>query len=351
MLTVELGHSVGGFELDARFVCDSGITVLVGPSGAGKSMTLRMISGIDRPDRGRVAIDGVTLVDTSAGVHVSPQDRWVGVVFQDSLLLPHRTMLDNVALAVREGSRAHRRETAAGWLGEVGAADLAERRPGQVSGGQMQRVALARALAGDPRMLLLDEPFSALDLPVRHRLRILVKDIVARWEVPVLFVTHDSQETLLLGDRIHVLEEGRITQSGTPDDLRLKPRTGYAAALAGVNLFSGVAGGGRVELDGHLVHLADRDLEGPVVVTIPTSAPSVHLDRPSGSTRNQWVTLVERLEPIGDRLRLQTGRPLPLTVEITRAAAEELGVEPGSEIWLGLKATEIGVEPAGRHLG
>jgi molybdate transport system ATP-binding protein len=344
MLDVEVVHTIDAFGLDARFETGPGITVLIGPSGAGKSLTLRLVAGIEKPDRGRITLDGVTLVDTGSGRWTSPQDRRVGMVFQESLLLPHRTVLDNVAMAVRAGSRPDRRSEASKWLREVGAEDWGDRLPHRLSGGQAQRVALARALAGGPRVLLLDEPFSALDPPVRHRLRLVVKDLVGRWHVPALFVTHDPDEAFLLADRMHVIEDGTITQSGSADDIRLRPRTRYAAALAGSNMFTGVASAGEVEAGGHTLHIADRDVEGEVVVNIRPSAVAIHSTRPGGSARNHWATVVDRVEPFGDRVRLQTGGPLPLIVEITGEASEELDIHPGSSVWVSVKATEIGVE-------
>lgn len=346
MLKVDVVHLVESFRLEARFETGPGITVLVGPSGAGKSLTLRLIAGIDRPDQGRIVLGGVSLVDTASGAWVTPQDRRVGVIFQDTLLLPHRSSIDNVALAVRQGTRRQRQAEASKWLNQVGAGDWADRDPDQLSGGQAQRVALARALAGEPTMLLLDEPFSALDPPVRHRLRLLVRDLVRRWEVPALLVTHDAQEALLLADRMHVIESGQVTQSGSADDIRLRPRTPYGAALAGANMFIGTVLGGEVDIGGHIVHIADREVAGDVLVTIRSNAVAIHPNRPEGSARNQWLTVVEQIEHLGDRLRLRTGPPLPLTVEITRQSGDELGVQAGAEVWVSVKATEVGVEEA-----
>ncbi|GIU93151.1 MAG: hypothetical protein KatS3mg011_2057 [Acidimicrobiia bacterium] len=207
-LAVDVVRRVGDFELRARFTTGDGIAVLFGPSGAGKTLTIRLLAGLDRPDRGRIELDGEPLVDTDAGLWVPAQDRRVGIVFQDALLLPHRTVIDNVALAVREPG--DRRQVALRWLEEVGADDLSERRPAQLSGGQAQRVALARALAGGPRVVLLDEPFNALDLPVRRRMRTLLMTLVDRWRVPTVFVTHDPEEARELGDRIVPARDGLV---------------------------------------------------------------------------------------------------------------------------------------------
>jgi molybdate transport system ATP-binding protein len=208
---VDLVHHVGDFELTARFVVDAGLAVVFGPSGAGKSLTLSLIAGLRRPDHGTIAIAGRPVADAATGLHVSTQDRRVGMVFQDGHLLPHRSVRDNVALAVRQVSgRAERRAVADSWLERVGAADLAERRPRSLSGGQRQRVALARGLAGDPALLLLDEPLSSLDLTVRRELRQLVREVITGTGVPSLFVTHDPEEAAELGDLMVELEVGHV---------------------------------------------------------------------------------------------------------------------------------------------
>ena len=211
-LTLALHHRVGAFALEVDVAVPAGLAVLFGPSGAGKSLTLRLVAGLDRPTRGRVALGASVLVDTATGRFVRPQHRRLGMVFQEPRLLPHRSALANVAMAVREGGRRERRERAGELLERVEASDLAARRPASLSGGQRQRVALARALAGDPRLLLLDEPFSALDLPVRRRLRGLVRDLVEATGVPAVFVTHDRAEATALADHVVRADHGAITR-------------------------------------------------------------------------------------------------------------------------------------------
>ncbi len=211
-LEVAVARKIGEFELDVAFTVESGLSVLFGPSGAGKSLTLSLIAGLLRPDSGTIVIDGRVVTDCSGHLFVSTQGRRVGMVFQDGLLLPHRSVLDNVALAVRqERGRRARRTVARSWLASVGAGDFADRRPGSLSGGQRQRVALARALAGDPALLLLDEPLSALDLEVRRELRTLIREVIVSSGIPAVLVTHDAEEAEVLGDVVIAYDHGRVT--------------------------------------------------------------------------------------------------------------------------------------------
>ncbi len=209
-LQVDVHNRIGDFDLDARFELPSGLSVLFGPSGAGKTRLLRLLAGLDHPLQGRIALDGTVFDDVAAKVHVPAHQRRIGMVFQQPFLLPHRSVHANVALAVREGDRTQRRAQAEELLDQVGAAELAARRPQELSGGQRQRVTLARALAGAPQLLLLDEPFNALELTVRRRLRTLVRELVDRAGVPTLFVTHDPEELRALADRALLAERGTI---------------------------------------------------------------------------------------------------------------------------------------------
>jgi molybdate transport system ATP-binding protein len=210
-LEVAMARRIGEFELDVSFRAESGILVLFGPSGAGKSLTLALIAGLIRPDSGTITIRGHVVTDCDRRTFVSTQDRRIGMVFQDGLLLPHRSVLDNVALAVRQPTgRRTRRAVARTWLEKVGADTLADRPPSSLSGGQRQRVALARGLAGDPELVLLDEPLSALDLTVRRELRGLIRDVIVSSGVPAVLVTHDMEEAEDLGDVIISYDHGRV---------------------------------------------------------------------------------------------------------------------------------------------
>jgi molybdate transport system ATP-binding protein len=210
-LEVAVVRRIGEFDLDVAFTVESGIAVLFGPSGAGKSLTLALIAGLIRPDTGTILINGRTVTDCARRIHVSTQERRIGMVFQDGVLLPHRSVLDNVALAVRQGGgRRERRAIARSWLERVGAEGWADRRPGSLSGGQRQRVALGRGLAGEPALVLLDEPLSALDSAVRAELRQLIREVIVSSGVPAVLVTHDAEEAEEIGDEIIVYDDGRV---------------------------------------------------------------------------------------------------------------------------------------------
>jgi molybdate transport system ATP-binding protein len=225
-LDVNVTRTIGEFHLDVVFNVESGISVLFGPSGAGKSLTLSLIAGLLRPDSGTILINGLVVTDCANRIYVSTQDRRIGMVFQDGLLLPHRSVLDNVALAVRQASgRQSRRTIAHTWLERVGAHEFADRRPGSLSGGQRQRVALARGLAGDPALVLLDEPLSALDAAVRRDMRALIRDVIISSHVPAVLVTHDEQEAEELGDAVIAYNDGRVTAVRTverPSDAHIQ---------------------------------------------------------------------------------------------------------------------------------
>lgn len=324
------------FQLDVAFDVADGETVgLLGPNGAGKSTVLDCLAGLTVPDAGRIVFDEEIVFD--ADRFVPPEQRRVGMVFQDLLLFDHLTVAENVAFGA--GGRS-----IASLLESLGIGDLADRRPAELSGGQAQRVALARAIATDPKVLLLDEPFSALDIEGRRDVRRVVADHLDSFPGPRLVVTHDPDEAMLLCDRILILEQGRITDDATPSEIRLRPRTRYAAELVGTNHLRGLAADGIVDVDGHPVHIADRAMRGPVSLRIRPTAISVAIDRPTGSPRNVWQTRVDRVEPLGDRLRILTGGPLALAVEVTAEAGRVLSLGPGVEIYVAVKATEIDVD-------
>ena len=334
-------------DVDVDFSIPPATTVaLLGPNGAGKSTVVAALAGLIPIESGRIALDGRVLDDPGSGVFVAAEQRKIGVVFQEYLLFPHLTVLENVAFGLlsRGVARDAAMDRSAGWLAEVGLEGMERRRPRELSGGEAQRVALARALVTEPDLLLLDEALSALDVGARASTRHLLQRHLEAFTGPRLLITHDPTEAFLLAGEIHVMEAGRVTQAGSADDIRLRPLTPYAADLAGANFFHGAARDGIVEVAGHRLSVADDRVAGPVLVTILPSAVSVHATRPTGSPRNAWSTTVSVIEPLGPRVRLRTGAPLPMTVEVTAAATHELDLRAGKAIWVAVKATEIGVQ-------
>jgi ABC-type sulfate/molybdate transport systems ATPase subunit len=222
-------------RLDARFSLDDGETLAVlGPNGAGKSTLLDVLSGLVRPDVGHVRLGGVTLVatgDDERDVWVAPHARGVALLAQEALLFPHLSVRDNVAFGPRSAgrARAEARAIADDWLGRVDATGLADARPSRLSGGQAQRVAVARALATEPRLLLLDEPFGALDAGVAPAMRRLLSQVLA--DRTVVIVTHDPLDALALADRVIVLDGGRIIEQGPTREVLLNPRTEFTKLL------------------------------------------------------------------------------------------------------------------------
>lgn len=338
-----------GFELEVALeIPAASTTALLGPNGAGKSTVVAALAGLLPLDAGHIAFGDEVVDDPVAGVFRPAEERRVGVVFQDGVLFPYLSVLENVAFGPRsQGIGAgDARRIAHSWLDRLAVAELAARRPAEVSGGQAQRIALARALASDPRLLLLDEPMSALDVQARTSLRRTLADHLAGRAEPRLLVTHDPVEAFLLADRITIIEDGRVTQTGTPEAIRLHPRTSYAADLVGLNLYAGAARDGTVTAEGMELQVAVPGLRGSVLLSIHPRAISLARERPVGSQRNVWSTTVEVVEDLGDRVRVLTGRPLPLTAEITRGAARDLELAPGTPVWVAIKATEIVVTPA-----
>ncbi|GGY04778.1 ABC transporter [Litchfieldella qijiaojingensis] len=234
-------HQAGPIPLAADFRCSPGeLLALVGPSGSGKTTLLRAIAGLYRPAGGRIQCAGETWFDAAAGVCLSAQRRRIGFVFQDYALFPHLTALDNVMTAMEHVPRGERRARAAGWLSRVRLQGLEDRYPAQLSGGQRQRVAVARALAREPRVLLLDEPFSAVDQVTRRRLQRELALLREEIDIPILLVTHDLEEASALADRLCVLHGGRTLQSGPPESLFRRPVSAEVARLLDKhNVFQG----------------------------------------------------------------------------------------------------------------
>jgi molybdate transport system ATP-binding protein len=350
-LHADIALQIGGLSVAADIaVEDEQVVGLLGPNGAGKTTLLRAIAGLTPLAAGRVVLDDEVLEDTAAGVRVATEKRSIGVVFQDYLLFPHLSALDNVAfgLRARRTPRDVARRRAAEWLTKVGLGGSAQARPRALSGGQAQRVALARALVTDPRLLLLDEPLAALDAGGRAALRHELQRHLAGFSGTCVLVTHDLIEAVTLADRLVVIEAGRVVQAGSPEEVSLHPRSRYVADLVGVNLYRGPASGGAIALPHgqRLVAVDDAHLSGDVFAVVEPHAVALFRDHPEGSPRNVWSGTVEILDIMGDRVRVRVNGPVSVVAEVTPAAVAQLRLGDGGLVWASVKATEVSVYPA-----
>jgi molybdate transport system ATP-binding protein len=355
-LSVDVAIRRNDFEIRATFVAKPGETAaLLGPNGSGKSTLVSSVAGLLPPADGRIELDGVVLDDASAGLHVPPERRPIGVVFQDLLLFSHLSAIENVAfpLRARGVARSTARERAASLLERLGVAGRAGARPRELSGGEAQRVALARALIAEPALLLLDEPLSALDVGARMRIRELVRDELARFGGVRLIVTHDPVEASTLAHRLVLLEDGRITQIGSPEEIRTAPRSRYAADLVGVNAFRGrleplEEGAGRLLTgEGDVVVPWLEGLEGVEVIGLLRPADvTLSLEPPVGSARNVLRGRVTSIAIEGERARVRIATTPPLVAEVTIGSIERLGLRAGVLVWASFKAVEVSVYPA-----
>ena len=234
MISLSITKHLPGFTLDVAWEADDPVVALFGPSGAGKSLTLHCLAGLVRPDGGRIVVNGRVFDDVQRGVHLPPQARRLGYVFQGYALFPHLTVARNVGFGLRDRPRDERRRRTVRVLERLGIAELADRRPHELSGGQQQRVALGRALAPDPEVLLLDEPLSALDAPLRRQLRSELAGLIREWGKTVVLVTHDLAEAYQLGDRLVVYDAGRAIQVARKGELLSRPASETVARLMGV---------------------------------------------------------------------------------------------------------------------
>jgi molybdate transport system ATP-binding protein len=314
MSALELDLTVPG-RVHATAAADRGqVVAVIGPNGAGKSSLLRAIAGLV-PAHGEIRVEGRSW----RGLAV--RERQVGIAFQDQLLFPHLTALENVAFAPRTAGapRDQARRTAQEWLDRFGVGDLARRKPRHLSGGQAQRVSIARALAGGPRLLLLDEPFSGLDVGVAATLRVELARHLASYDGVTLLVTHEAIDALTLADVVWVLDEGRLVQVGPPREVAARPLTRHVARLVGLNVLT----------------------DGDRFLSFSPSAVTVSPRQPDGSARHRWPGTVTSLAPHGDAVRLLVTGEHELLADVTPAAVAELELVPGREVWLSVKETAV----------
>jgi len=351
VLRARVRRALREFDLDVELDAEPGRTlVLVGESGAGKTTLLRLIAGLDEPDEGHVEVDGEVWCDAAKPGLRPAHRRDAAYVFQDYALFPHLSVARNVAYGL-EGlglARAEIGRRTGEMLQRLGIETLAGARPAALSGGQQQRVALARALVLEPRVLLLDEPLSALDLPTRRSVRAELRAAIERRAGVTLFVTHSPFEAMAFGERIGVLERGRIVQLGDRDDLLRHPRSRYVAELMGVNFLRGRAvaatadGLAEVHTEHGAVHVLDVAAGEDVFIAVDPRAITLHLEPPSGTAQNVLrgpIVEIAPEPPYGERVRVVLGCEPPLVAEVTAHAVETLGLRPGLEIFASFKAS------------
>lgn len=334
-LRITFNHPLRSFHTSVDLTVEHGTTVaLVGPSGAGKTTALRVVAGLLRPREGVIAIDDETWLDTARSVDVPPERRRVGYLFQEYALFPHLDVTANVRFGMRGKAPVGE------LLERFGIAHLARAHTRELSGGERQRVALARAIAPDPRVLLLDEPLSALDAHTRAEVRAELRTLLDELGLPVVLVTHDFEDAATLADRVGVLVDGRVLQLGSADELVAAPADAFVASFTGANVLHGVArpGGGLTEVSldgGGSIWTADVG-EGPVALAVYPWDVSIGREAPDDSAVNHVRAPISSLVALGNRVRVRVG---PVTAEVTARSAERLGLRQGDVVVATFKAT------------
>ncbi len=316
-----------------------GTVALVGPSGAGKTSVLRSLAGLVRPSSGRIALDGDTWFDSAKGLFRKPDERRVGLVFQEYALFPHMNVRENVAYAGK--SRADE------LLERFRISHLAGARPNELSGGERQRVALARALAREPGVLLLDEPLSALDAHTKITVRGELQELLREFGLPTLLVTHDYEDAASLADQVGVVVDGKLRQLASPQEMVARPADGFVASFTGANLLHGTARKREdeltlIELDsGEIIYSTDH-AEGPVGVVVYPWEVSVGRQHQPDSAMNVIEGEIRSVVHVGNRARVKIG---PITAEVTEASVEKLDLHAGSRAVASFKATGTRLVP------
>ncbi len=342
-----------GIDFDVT-VDDGEVLAVLGPNGVGKSTLLLLIAGLLRPDDGRISLGQTVVTDTATGTFVPAHARGIVMLSQQALLFPHLSAAANVAYAPRcKGlSRSAARATAQRWLDAVGAGDLAERKPDQLSGGQAQRVALARALAAEPQLLLLDEPMAALDVTAAPALRRLLREILREAGRTAIIVTHDLLDALAVADKVIVVDDGRVVESGPVRDVLTAPRSDFAARIAGVNLMPGVVSAPGILQTGwgtDVSGIGDLAVGSMAVALFRPAVVAVHLDPPHASPRNVIAVTIAELDIHGTTVRVR-GLEQPdggtgLAADITAAPLISSNTSPTREVVRPMLASVSGSIP------
>ena len=339
-----------GFSLDVALELNRGTAVLFGPSGSGKTTTLRLIAGILTPDAGRIEVGDQLYFDSAAGVNLPIQKRRVGFVFQDYLLFPHMTAFENVAYGLAKADDGQRRDRVFRLLELCGIPALAGRFPRELSGGEQQRVALARALGSDPAVLLLDEPFAALDAATRLRLLEETVKVQRHSGIPFVYVTHSAADAVRVGDEVLVLNGGRVVQQGAPAEVFNAPRDLTVSRVVGSeNVLPGrvashqpEAGITWVDLQGCRLAIALNQLAEDARVVVGIRSEDIIVSREHIvhiSARNVIEGVIRQAVRQGPEVYLRVFCGVNFKVRVTAQAAESLGLQPEIKVYLVIKAS------------
>ncbi len=330
----------GAGVLDLSFSVGAGeILCLLGPSGSGKSTVLRLAAGLERPDRGEIIIDGKSVAGN--GAFAPPEKRGVGLIFQDFALFPHRSVLENVAFGLTSQPKSERNAAALRMLERVNLSDLANAYPNTLSGGEQQRVALARALATRPGVMLMDEPFSDLDMQLRDVVREELTRILRNSGAATILVTHDPSEAMRVADRIVLLRDARIVQIGTPEDLYFRPVDAQAAAFFGdLNLIHATLAEAKAATPIGIANANGIDAGTPVEVLVRPV--DINLSPALEHGGDVAIVSARRVVAGACLVELDTGgegMPARLTAQVSLDAAPEVGSE-----------VKVGFDPARAHV-
>lgn len=354
-LKVSARKKLRDFSIDVDICIESNVAVMLGPSGHGKSTVLNMIAGITRPDEGKISIGNTLFFDSSRGISVGMEKRNIGFVFQDYALFPHLSVFENVAygLKARGLPAAEIQLRVMRELERLAISNLKSEVPARLSAGQRQRVALARALVIDPCLLLMDEPLSALDMQLRSRVRSELKALLHKLEIPTIIVTHDVLDAIGFGGAVMVLEQGRIAQQGSYEDLLAAPSSRFVAEFVESNAYSGNVK--TVDAQGDAIITLENGVEinavleegcgGTILVVIHPWDVSLQKTPEGGSVRNILNGNVLSICPLRDRVRVTVDAGIQITAEITRASLERLHLTVGDDIYVGFKTMAVRVFP------
>lgn len=329
------------------------VLILFGPSGSGKTTILRCLAGLERPERGVIQWGADTWMNSSTGTRLPPQQRELGYMFQDYALFPTHSIAENVAFGLSAGTAGQRRQRVKEVLALLRLDGLEDQKPGQLSGGQQQRVALARAIARRPRLLLLDEPLSALDVPTRVQLRGELRNLLRQLAIPSIVVTHDWEEALALGDTMVVIHDGRVLQTGPPQQVFNRPRDTEVAKIVGMEtvmpgrIVGSSEGLVTVDVAGAKLQALGDKQSGPEVFVCIRAEDVVLEPVGAGATsaRNKLNGLVRDIISMGALVRVEIDCGFLLAAVVTRSALEDLHLAAGSPVMAVVKAGAVHLIP------